>query len=328
MKPTVSPKVSVVIPAYNTERYIGRAIESSLAQTERDIELLIVDDASTDGTVDVVRSFSDQRLKLMVNERNRGPGYTRNRAIREARGEWVALLDSDDWFAPERLERLLHVARTESADLVADDMHFIMDGANHPWTTLLTLGNERGGGIRHIDATKFVESNMPGRRCVRLGLTKPLIRRSILSRRESAYKEDVRYAQDFLLYLDCLMDGARFVVVPEPYYFYRRRQGSLVTEGKLARLTSYRKETLRLLQQERVERTPGLARSLSERLSAIEQRILYYRVVQPLKERDLSRALGEMVHNPGFFGLLMAQIPRIVRHRIVRGTAKIGERVG
>ena len=320
----MAPRVSIVIPAYNTERYIGRAIESSLAQTERDLELLVVDDASTDGTVDVVKSFSDRRLRLMGNERNRGPGYTRNRAIREARGEWVALLDSDDWFAPERLERLLHVAQTESADLVADDMHFIMDGADHPWTTLLTLGNDRGGGIRHIDAVKFVESNMPGRRCSRLGLTKPLIRRNILSRRESAYREDVRYAQDFLLYLDCLLDGARFILVPEPYYFYRRRQGSLVTEGKLARLTSYRKETLRLLRQERVERTPGLAQALSERLSTIEQRILYYRVIQPLKEKDLRRAIDAIVKNPDFFTLFAAQVPRILHHRILRRIARVG----
>jgi succinoglycan biosynthesis protein ExoO len=320
---SVEPRVSVIIPAYNAEKYIAQAIRSALEQTERDIEVLVVDDASTDGTVDVIKSFSDGRLRLMVNERNRGPSYTRNLAIQMARGKWIALLDSDDWFAPERIQRLLRFAQVENADLVADDIYLIQDGAEHPWSTLLSQGSERFDALRHINVIDFVESNMPGRRCSRLGLTKPLMKRSFLSRNDTVYKADVRYAEDFLFYLDCLLGGARFVIVPEPYYFYRRRQGSLLTEAKLDRLTSSRTETLRLLQEEHIRRTPGLVLSLSKRLSAIEQRILYYRVAEHLKKGNVLGALIEAVRSPGFFALLTAQIRRIIYHRIRRNVCKV-----
>jgi succinoglycan biosynthesis protein ExoO len=295
-----------------------------LAQTERDIEVLVVDDASTDGTVNLVRSFSDQRLKLMINERNRGPSYTRNRAIRAAQGEWIAPLDSDDWYVPVRIEALLNAAEAEDADLIADDVYFIQDGAKHPWSTLLSLGGDHFDGLRHVTATEFVESNLPGRRCSRLGLTKPLLRRRFLNQNNIVYKEDVRHAEDFLFYLDCLLGGARFVIVPKPYYFYRRRQGSLLTEEKLDCLASFRRETLRLLQQEQVKKTPGLVSSLSERLSAIEQRILYYRVVQPLKKGHLLEALTEMVRIPDSFILLSAQIPQVLHYRLRRNFSRVG----
>jgi succinoglycan biosynthesis protein ExoO len=319
----LNPKVSVVIPAYNTERYITRAIESVLGQTERDVEVIVVDDASTDATVDMIKNLSDERLKLFVNERNQGPGYTRNRALKESRGEWIALLDSDDWYAPERLEELLRVAMAENADLVADDLAFIQDGAEHPWSTLFSLSGERLEGLRHVGAAEYVESNMPERRCLRLGLTKPLIKRSFLVRYNLGYNQGVRYGQDFLFYLDCLLNGARFVVVPKPYYFYRRRQGSLVTERKLDRLDSYRRENLRLLQQEPVRNNPKLARALSKRLRRIEQNTIYYRIVEPLKEGNLARTLAEIVRNPRFFVLFAARVPLILCYRITRRFGKV-----
>lgn len=319
----MNPTVSVIIPAYNTEAYIGKAIESALGQTEQDIEVIVVDDASTDATVKVVEDYSDKRLKLTVNERNRGPSYTRNRAIREARGEWVALLDSDDWYAPERLEKLLHVARTENADLVADDLYYIQDGAKRPWSTLFSLAGEHFNGPRHIDAADFVETNMPGRRCLRLGLTKPLMKRGFLTRYNLTYNENVRHGEDFLFYLACLMAGARFVVVPEPYYFYNRRRGSLLTEEKLDVLASLRRENLYLQQQKSVKNDPKLAHSLSKRLSTIEQNMVYYRVVQPLKKGKLSDALTEMVCNPRFYALFMAQVPLIFYYRIRRRVGKV-----
>lgn len=131
----MNPRVSIIIPAYNTDNYIKQAIESALGQTESRIEVIVVDDASTDKTVEVVRTFTDQRLKLLVNESNKGPSYSRNRALKEAKGEWVALLDSDDWYAPNRLEKLLQVAYQKNADLIADDMHLIADDTDSSHNT-------------------------------------------------------------------------------------------------------------------------------------------------------------------------------------------------
>lgn len=99
------PKVTVFIPVYNRELYVGEAIESILAQTFSDFEILLVDDGSTDHSVEKIRSFSDSRIRLICNEENLGIPKTRNRGVELARGQYMAMLDSDDRSFPERLEK-------------------------------------------------------------------------------------------------------------------------------------------------------------------------------------------------------------------------------
>lgn len=97
--------VSIIMPSWNTERFIATSIHSVISQTYSNWELIIVDDCSTDNTDDVVASFSDSRIKYIKNEHNMGAALTRNRAMREAQGEWIAFLDSDDLWAPKKLEK-------------------------------------------------------------------------------------------------------------------------------------------------------------------------------------------------------------------------------
>ena len=93
--------VSIVMPSYNTGRYISDSIKSVLEQTYKNWELLIIDDCSTDNTVEVIKTFDDSRIKLLHNEHNYGAAISRNYALREAQGKWIAFLDSDDiWEAP------------------------------------------------------------------------------------------------------------------------------------------------------------------------------------------------------------------------------------
>ncbi|RHO57206.1 glycosyltransferase family 2 protein [Eubacterium sp. AM05-23] len=96
--------VSIIMPSWNTDRFIKETIDSVLAQTYTNWELLIVDDCSTNKTDEVVASYKDERIKYFKNEKNSGAALTRNRAMREAQGEWIAFLDSDDLWMPEKLE--------------------------------------------------------------------------------------------------------------------------------------------------------------------------------------------------------------------------------
>ncbi len=96
--------VSIIMPSWNTERFIGESVQCVLNQTYSNWELLIVDDCSTDNTDTVVSSFKDPRIKYFKNERNSGAALTRNYALREAQGEWIAFLDSDDLWIPTKLE--------------------------------------------------------------------------------------------------------------------------------------------------------------------------------------------------------------------------------
>ncbi|MDH6354844.1 glycosyltransferase involved in cell wall biosynthesis [Dysgonomonas sp. PH5-45] len=99
------PKVSVLMPVYNAGEYLGEAIDSIIAQTFTDWELVIINDGSTDGSGDVARKYTDPRIRCLCNDKNRGLIYTRNRLIDEATGEYLAFLDSDDVSLPERLAR-------------------------------------------------------------------------------------------------------------------------------------------------------------------------------------------------------------------------------
>lgn len=97
--------VSIITPAYNAEKYISQTIDAVLRQTYTNWEMIIVDDCSSDNTAVVVTSYADSRIKYLKNEKKSGAAISRNRALREARGKWIAFLDSDDLWLPEKLEK-------------------------------------------------------------------------------------------------------------------------------------------------------------------------------------------------------------------------------
>lgn len=98
--------VSIIMPSYNTVSFIAESIQSVLAQSYKDWELIIVDDCSSDNTDEVVKPYlRDERIKYLKNEKNSGAAVSRNRALREAKGKWIAFLDSDDLWMPEKLTK-------------------------------------------------------------------------------------------------------------------------------------------------------------------------------------------------------------------------------
>lgn len=98
--------VSIIMPSWNTAKFIAESIQCVIEQTYQNWELLIVDDCSTDNTDEVVGPFlKDTRIKYLQNEKNSGAALTRNKAMREAQGEWIAFLDSDDLWTPDKLEK-------------------------------------------------------------------------------------------------------------------------------------------------------------------------------------------------------------------------------
>ena len=99
--------VSIVMPNYNSSQYLPETIKSVLSQTYQNWELLFVDDCSTDNSLDIVRSFNDSRIRIFQNEVNSGGAVSRNYALREAKGKWIAFLDSDDLWREDKLEKQL-----------------------------------------------------------------------------------------------------------------------------------------------------------------------------------------------------------------------------
>jgi len=125
--------ISIIMPSYNAEKYIVASIHSVLEQTYKNWELLIVDDCSSDRTVEMISGFADNRIRLLQNEVNSGAAISRNRALREARGRWIAFLDSDDTWHPEKLERQLSFMRENHYAFTFTDYRIQLNGEWMPY---------------------------------------------------------------------------------------------------------------------------------------------------------------------------------------------------
>lgn len=225
------PSVSVVMPAFNVEGYIAASIQSVLAQTMRDWELIIVDDGATDGTAAIAQQYqaSDPRIRL-VRRTNGGLAAARNTAIQHATGQFLALLDSDDLWAPTFLEAQMEIFRGRGVDVVtgnAFDLGGRRDGLpnrpvpdGRPSPTLATI-------IADTEAV-FIMS---------------VFRRELVDR-IGGFDESMRSNEDYDFWLRAAAAGAMFARNDRPLGSYRRRSDSLsASEVRMLAgiLTVYRK---------------------------------------------------------------------------------------
>jgi glycosyltransferase involved in cell wall biosynthesis len=220
-------KVSVIIPALNAAAFIGGAVRSALAQSLSDLEVIVVDDGSTDETAAIVESLmaGDARVRLLRHEAPRGVSAARNAALRVATGDWIALLDADDEFAPSRLERLVAEAEARGLDGLADNLLVLDYATKRPLglafpETWMTTGEA-------LTLRLLLDKDTPGNHDFRaLGFMKPILRRTRLNQANILYAEDIAFSEDFLLYAQFVMAGFRVGLTPEPLYVYAVRQGS------------------------------------------------------------------------------------------------------
>lgn len=122
--------VSIITPTYNCSKFIGATIESVLSQTYKNFEMIIVDDASTDDTESVVKSYKDRRIKYIKLKTNSGPAVARNTAMEEAKGKYMAFLDSDDLWVPSKLEKQIKFIKKNKYKIICSDYEQIDEQGN------------------------------------------------------------------------------------------------------------------------------------------------------------------------------------------------------
>jgi len=211
--------VSVVLPTYNSASFVSRAIESILHQEGgHALEVIILDDCSRDGTPQLIRQRhgSDPRVHLTIADRNAGPGSARNRAINQARGRWIALIDADDAWSADRLSNLLPLC-SEAVDIVFDNL-IGYDEAAQARTGLLFPALPPQITVADMAADRVSGSKF------NFGYLKPLVRRDFLRRTQIHYPA-IRISEDLLFYLEMLIHGARTRTTSEAYYIYTTNVG-------------------------------------------------------------------------------------------------------
>ncbi|MBX3441533.1 MAG: glycosyltransferase family 2 protein [Planctomyces sp.] len=212
---SVVPRISVVMPAWNASAFVGRAVASVWAQTSPVEELIVVDDGSTDDTAAAALA-ADARTTI-VRQSNGGPGAARNRGVREARGDWLAFLDADDAWRPEKLARQRPACR-EGVDVV---FSYVVDPL--PEYTPPAV----------IDFDALWRDN-----CV--GMSTALVRRTTFEK-IGGFDEDreILGVEDYNLWLRMAARGARFEFVPEQLVEYTPAPGNLSSQfGKIARCSA------------------------------------------------------------------------------------------
>lgn len=221
--------ISVIIPAYNAQAYIAKAIRSVQAQTFSNFEVIVVDDASTDATAAAVHELcaEDARIRYARMEANAGPAASRNRGLDLAQGEWVALLDADDRFHPDRLETPLDLGEREGVDVVSDNITLLKDGEDvgEPMIPKSILSEPRVLPFAEFIAGCHYDAETPAR--VRYVFMHPVFRRKFLVSNRIRYNELSRVGEDFMFYVDCFLKNAKWHIEPNPMYLYTRRAGSL-----------------------------------------------------------------------------------------------------
>ena len=247
-----SPKVSIIVPAYNAAPYIGECLASIAAQTWRDFEVLVVDDGSTDGTADVAGKFCshDPRFTL-IRASHGGVSAARNLGIERARGEWIGFADADDCLHPHALESLLETARGSGADVAV--------GVMESGSEFKPLDTRSKASPIIWDYTEAMRASLYQTHI----LNSPcgmLMRRTLLGQRR--FREGIRY-EDLDAYYRFYEGAHRIAWLPETVYFYRRNGESFINTWNPARLDVL-DVTDRLLDYMR-ERHPELVRAAEDR---------------------------------------------------------------
>lgn len=300
---SLRPKVSVITPAYNVAPYIGQCIESVQAQTLGDWEMIIIDDASTDDTAQVVQNFlTDSRIRFLRNERNMGAGYTRNRALDAVQGEWVAVLDADDWYAPERLEKLLAFAEQMGADMVADLQIYYTE-----WGSVYTIGWATYAKPPKQARLYTVEEVINAHPSI-----KPAIRADFLRSKGIRYAEHIRKSQDYAFYMETLIKGAQFALLPEPMYYYRVHPNTVTTRHDP--IAENRKSLEYLLSLP--ETTPHQRILLQRAYRRMVMFSLYPGFVRAVKQGQLGQAWRLFRQSPGVLGWLLLSLPTALYRRL------------
>lgn len=204
------PLCSVITAAYNSASTIEKTIHSVINQTETNWELIVIDDGSTDKTVSLIEKYTkdDPRIHLLMNEVNRGVAETRNRGLEEARGSYIAFLDSDDWWEPEKLQKQIAFMRENCCHISCTGYHRV-DYTGE--SILSTITPPSCMSLKDLYKKNDI------------GFSTAMVENSLA---KTARFQTGELLEDFLYWLDLLKNGQEALSLAEPLAFYRSAPSS------------------------------------------------------------------------------------------------------
>lgn len=286
------------MPAYNADKTIAYAIESVLCQSYEKFELIICNDASTDSTSNVINQIKDSRIIVLNNEKNMGEGYTRDRAISHATGQWITFIDSDDAWHPQRLEILLKESKPKH--IVFDNLTECATAKN----SLIKISNVRSafcfGRIVFsptvIELSRFIQE--------RRLIMQPFFERELVTRNNIVHSQHT-FGADTYFVLSMIKSGAKILYIPRALYFYRLTIGAASTNPKKIELMIDSLQSIKKYWH--LSHLEDMA--FNKKIEMLKKEMKYYNLISILKGKDKYDAISYLFKNPSLFFLA---IPRII----------------
>ncbi|MCD8365528.1 MAG: glycosyltransferase [Clostridiales bacterium] len=230
----MKPTVSIIIPVYNTEKYLKRCIDSVLNQNYTDFELILADDGSTDmsGAICDEYAAADSRVRV-IHKENSGVSDTRNAAIAQACGTWLQFADSDDWLTPDATGLFVRAAQEHPCDMVIADFYRVVG------ERFSRKGDiDREDVMTREDFAACMMDNPPD--FYYWVIWNKFYRRDLIEQYNLKMDTTVNWCEDFLFNMEYILHAASFYALHAPVYYYRKRKGSLISQsigiGKTVRM--------------------------------------------------------------------------------------------
>jgi glycosyltransferase involved in cell wall biosynthesis len=272
-----TPRVTVILTAYNVRPYVAQAIESVLQQTDQDYELIVVDDGSTDGSAEEIETFRTPRLRV-VHQAHTGSSGAKNTGIALARGEYLAFLDGDDYWDPAKLAR--HVVFHDSHPAV--DLTFSLSVSVDSSGTVLGLMNARRSG--YVSFTELLLDNH-----IRCG-SSVMVRAEALCK-VGCFDGNLQACIDYDAWLRVAqLRAANTYCIAEPFTFYRRREGQISSNWR--RMQQGHTEMMRKLQSLSSDWRPSHARISQSNMHRYYAYLAYERGSPGMAARLLLTSFG------------------------------------
>ena len=221
----MKPMVSVIVPVYNAEQTLRRCVASILEQQFTDLELLLVDDGSTDASGEICDEFAARDARVTVlHQENAGVSAARNHALDQANGTYLQFLDSDDWITPDATRSLVRAAETHHCDLVIADFYRVVG------ERLSRKGDIDEDGL--LTREEYAAHMMENPADFYYGvLWNKLYRRELVERYQLRMDPDISWCEDFLFNLEYIRRADRFYALSVPIYYYVKTRGSLASQS-------------------------------------------------------------------------------------------------
>lgn len=217
-------KISVIIPVYNSEKYIEKCLDSILNQTIENIEIIVVNDKSTDNSKAIIMKYCDEYKNIIFidKETNEGVSAARNDALKVATGKYISFIDADDWIESDMLEKLYIEAETNNLDIAICN-HFVEneDGNNQEIRKINLSSDTIFNGMEMTKEVMTAKNNLQG------FVWNKIFKLELIKSNKIEFNSELNYLEDLIFNIKILLNSEGVKIINKPLYHYIQRQGSI-----------------------------------------------------------------------------------------------------